>query len=272
MWYRQAINSVVVNPSGQLGNVFPGIKPKKFDVDNDVRFKVTQDYKTNEYTITAYHVNGRILGFIIFRAPDYADTAQVKQLYLVEYPTKREDPLNPEEEVLGDPLNKQDRFKSDMIEDLSNSGYSADESSITIIRWGIGQALFREAKKFIQNYRPDVKYIKGYITSKEAFKSRNSVFGLPYIAEDPEELLNYRITEETHPKEREELTQKMTDELLESEFDSVGLTYFNPDSYLVTHKIDRIPYESTELYKKGPKIPMLPKTEENNTPQLKLDI
>ncbi len=38
MWYRKAV--VNVNPSGQIGMDFPGIKPKPFDVENDVDIKI----------------------------------------------------------------------------------------------------------------------------------------------------------------------------------------------------------------------------------------
>ena len=42
-------------------------------------------------------------------------------------------------------------------------------------------------KKFLQNHKPSIQYIKGDVHSKDAFEVRNSVFGLPVESYDPSE-------------------------------------------------------------------------------------
>jgi hypothetical protein len=107
----------------------------------------------------------------------------------------------------------------------------------------------------LQNYKPDIRYLTGYVHSKDAYEARNDVFGLPHHAYDPEGLERYKIDEKTKPEEKEEISKQISDYLMPARFEFTGHSEIPPGMYLVKHKINKIPYENTELYKKGPKLP-----------------
>ena len=235
MWYRTAITTV--NPVGQISMDFPGIKPKKFDVENDVKFELHQEGR-NTYQISALLGDGRSLGYISFYIVPEDDTAKIEMVSLREYPTAKvewEESANPT-----------DRFKSDIIKELKDAGYSVDESSVSRLKWGIGKKLYEEALKFIQNNYPDVQYITGYVHSKDAYQSRNSVFGLPIHAYDPDQSSSYEITGYTPQEEAEEISNKISNDLMPSSFDATGYSHIPPSVYYVQHKIpQKLKEEST---------------------------
>jgi hypothetical protein len=243
MWYRIAITKM--DPSGQLNMDFPGIGPKKF---KDVKYEV-KEISGGTYRVSA-KLYDRLIGFLDFTAADYSDTAGILLVSLNEYPAYKgveewETPANPE-----------DRTKLEMLNELKEVGYSVDDSSITRTRWGIGKGLYLEFVKFLQNYKPDIKFIKGDIHTRDAFLLRESVLGLPLEAYDPSESFGYKIDLGTSKKDREDLTRKMSNELLDARFEaSTGFGDIPPDSFIVTNKLPKIPYESTKLYKSLPKIP-----------------
>jgi hypothetical protein len=238
MWYREAVTRV--DPSGQINMDFPDIKPKPFDLKN-VRFDI-ESYENTFYSIKA-NLNGRILGYIDFDAKDWSDTASIQLVSLNEYPA-----YEPKQEW-EKPVNPTDRTKMDMASELKDAGYDVDETSITRTKWGLGKKLYQEMKKFIQKHKPHIKYISGDVHSKEAFQTRNSVFGLPIESYDPTESFGYTIDEKTPKKEREELSKKMPNELLPARFDAMGSGDIPPDSFIVKHRLKRIPYNKTQEYK-----------------------
>jgi hypothetical protein len=245
MWYREAITRV--DPSGQINMDFPGIKPKPFDIDKNVKFEV-EEYDENSYRINA-NIDEKILGHIDFEAKDYSDTAKIIFVELYEYPLRE---AQEEWELFNNPS---DRTKTDMSAELRDAGYNVGESSITRTKWGIGKRLYQEMKKFLQNYKPSIQYISGDVHSREAFESRNSVFGLPIESYDPSESYGYKIEEKTSKQEREDLTRKMPYELLPARFDAMGSGDIPPDSFMVKHRLRRLPYNQTQKYKDSKKIP-----------------
>ena len=244
MWYRLAVTRV--DPSGQINMDFPGVKPKPFDLKN-VTFEVNEPYPNN-YSITA-NLYGKVLGYIDFDASDFSDTAHILLVSLNEYPS-----YAPKQEW-EKPVNPSDRNKMDMSAELKGAGYDVDESSITRTKWGLGKKLYQEMKKFLQNHKPSIQYIKGDVHSKDAFEVRNSVFGLPIESYDPTESFGYKIDEKTPRSEREELSKKMPNELLPARFDAMGSGDIPPDSFMVKHRLKRIPYNKTQKYKDSVKIP-----------------
>jgi hypothetical protein len=244
MWYRIAVTRV--DPSGQINMDFPGVKPKPFNLNNvEFDLEVYNDYL---YSIKA-KLYGKILGYIDFEAKDYSDTAFVQLVSLNEYPA-----YAPKEEWERPP-NPDDRNKMDMSAELKDAGYDVDESSITRTKWGLGKRLYEEMKKFLQNHKPSIQYIKGDVHSKDAFEVRNSVFGLPVESYDPTESYGYKIDEKTPSKEREDLSRKMPNELLPARFESMGIGDIPPDSFMVKHRLRRLPYNKTQKYKDSKKIP-----------------
>jgi hypothetical protein len=244
MWYRTAATRV--DPSGQINMDFPNIKPKPFDLNN-VNFEVKELYP-GSYSITA-NIYGKRIGYIDFQAKDYSDTAFIQLVSLNEYPT-----YSPREEW-EEPINSSDRTKMDMNVELRDAGYDVDESSVTRTKWGLGKRLYEEMKKFLQNHKPHIQYISGDVHSKDAFQARNSVFGLPVESYDPSESFGYKIDEKTPRIEREELSKKMPNELLPARFDAMGSGDIPPDSFMVKHRLKRLPYNKTQKYKDSEKIP-----------------
>ncbi len=231
--YKIAITQV--DPSGQINMDFPGIKPKPFDIDKDVDFKIKYDEYWQNYTITAYLKNGRDLGHITIEAPEGVSTAKIEFITLNEYPNSYgtedwEKPKNPE-----------DRLRPDMMNELKQAGYDVDEYSLTRLKWGLGRRLYEEAKKFLQNNRPDVQYVEGTVHSRDAYNSRNSVFGLPHTAYDPDRSIEHKITDKDSPKQREEISRKISYELFPARFQNSGESEIPPSMYKVKHKLDRLP-------------------------------
>lgn len=244
MWYRTAVTRV--DPSGQINMDFSGIKPKPFDLNN-VEFDI-QVYNDYLYSIKA-KLYGKILGYIDFEAKDYSDTAFVQLVSLNEYPA-----YAPKQDWER-PANSEDRNKMDMSAELKDAGYDVDESSVTRTKWGLGKRLYEEMKKFLQNHKPSIQYIKGDVHSKDAFEVRNSVFGLPVESYDPSESYGYKIDEKTPRNEREDLSKKMPNELLPARFEPMGSGDIPPDSFMVKHRLRRLPYNKTQKYKDSKKIP-----------------
>jgi len=244
MWYREAATRV--DPSGQINMDFPGIKPKPFDLKN-VKFEVKELYSSS-YTITA-NIYGKRIGYIDFQAKDYSDTAKILLVSLNEYPSYSA------REEWEEPINSSDRTKMDMNVELRDAGYDVDESSVTRTKWGLGRKLYQEMKNFLQNHKPHIQYISGDVHSKDAFEARNSVFGLPVESYDPSESFGYKIDEKTPRSEREELSKKMPNELLPARFDVSGSGDIPPDSFMVKHRLKRLPYNKTQKYRDSNKIP-----------------
>lgn len=245
MWYREAVTRV--DPSGQINMDFPNVKPKPFDLKN-VKFEVNESYPEN-YSITA-NLFGRVLGYLDFEAKDFSDTAKILLVSLNEYPA-----YSPKQEW-EKPTNPADRTKMDMSGELKDAGYDIDETSITRTKWGLGRKLYQEMKKFLQNHKPHIQYISGEVHSKDAFQVRNSVFGSPVEAYDPTESFGYKIDEKTSKTEREELSRKMPNELLPARFDAMGSGDIPPDSFMVKHRVRRLPYNKTQKYKDSKKEPL----------------
>lgn len=237
MWYREAVTRV--DPSGQINMDFSGLKPKPFDLKN-VNFEVNEPYPGN-YSITA-NLYGKVIGFIEFDASELTDTAHILLVSLNEYPT-----YSPREEW-EKPINSSDRTKMDMNVELRDAGYDVDESSVTRTKWGLGTRLYQEMKKFLQKYKPSIRFISGDVHSRDAFQARNSVFGLPVESYDPSESYGYKIEEKTPKQEREDLAKKMPYELLPASFDGMGSGDIPPDSFMVKHRLKRIPYNKTQKY------------------------
>lgn len=244
MWYREAVTRV--DPSGQINMDFPGIKPKPFNLKN-IQFDI-EVYNDYFYSIKAI-LNGIVLGYIDFEAKDYSDTAFIQLVSLNEYPSR------PGREEWEKAINPLDRNKMDLNAELRDAGYDVDESSVTRTKWGLGRKLYQEMKKFLQNHKPSIQYIKGDVHSKDAFQVRNSVFGLPVESYDPSESFGYKIDEKTSRSEREELSKKMPNELLPARFDAMGSGDIPPDSFMVKHRLKRLPYNKTQKYKDSKKIP-----------------
>jgi len=244
MWYREAATRV--DPSGQINMDFPGIKPKPFDLKN-VKFEVNEPYP-DSYSVTA-NIYGKRIGYIDFQAKDYSDTAFIQLVSLNEYPSYSA------REEWEEPINSSDRTKMDMNVELRDAGYDVDESSVTRTKWGLGRKLYQEMKKFLQNHKPHIQYISGDVHSKDAFEARNSVFGLPVESYDPSESFGYKIDEKTPKSEREELSRKMPNELLPARFDVSGSGDIPPDSFMVKHRLKRLPYNKTQKNKDSNKIP-----------------
>jgi hypothetical protein len=72
---------------------------------------------------------------------------------------------------------------------------------------------------------------------------------------DPSESFGYKIDEKTPRSEREELSKKMPNELLPARFDAMGSGDIPPDSFMVKHRLRRLPYNKTQKYKDSVKIP-----------------
>jgi len=244
MWYREAVTRV--DPSGQINMDFPDVKPKPFDLKN-VEFDI-EVYNDYLYSIKA-KLYGKTLGFIDFEAKDYSDTAFIQLVSLNEYPAY--EPKQEWEKF----VNPTDRTKMDMTAELTDAGYDVDESSVTRTKWGLGKRLYQEMKKFLQNHKPTIQYISGDVHSKDAFETRNSVFGLPVESYDTTESYGYKIDEKTPRKEREELSKKMPNELLPARFEPMGGGEIPPDSFMVKHRLRRLPYNKTQKYKDSVKIP-----------------
>ena len=244
MWYREAATRV--DPSGQINMDFPGVKPKPFDLKN-IQFDI-EVYNESLYSIKA-NLYGKTLGYIDFEAKDYSDTAFIHLVSLNEYPSYSA------REEWEKPINSSDRTKMDMNVELRDAGYDVDESSVTRTKWGLGRKLYQEMKKFLQNNKPTIQYISGDVHSKDAFQARNSVFGLPVESYDTSESFGYKIDEKTPRSEREELSKKMSNELLPARFDAMGSGDIPPDSFMVKHRLRRLPYNKTQKYKDSTKIP-----------------
>jgi hypothetical protein len=247
MWYREAVTRV--DPSGQINMDFPDVKPKPFDIDKDVDFKIKYDEYWKSYSITAFLKNGRDLGHISMEVPEGMDTAKIEFVTLNEYPNSKgteewEKPKNPE-----------DRLKPDVINELKQAGYDVDESSYTRLKWGIGKRLYEEAKKFLQKNKPEVKFVEGTVHSRDAYNSRNSVFGLPDSAYDPDGSTWYRIHQDLSPEEREEMSKKISYELFPSRFQNSGESEIPPSMFSVKHRLEKIPYTRTQNFKDTPKKP-----------------
>ena len=244
MWYREAVTRV--DPSGQINMDFPDVKPKPFDLKN-VKFEVDEPYPNN-YSITA-KIYGKVIGFIEFDASDLSDTAKILLVSLNEYP------IYSAREEWEKPINSSDRTKMDMNVELRDAGYDVDESSVTRTKWGLGTRLYQEMKKFLQKHKPSIRFISGDVHSRDAFQARNSVFGLPIESYDPSESYGYKIDEKTPKKEREELSKKMPYELLPARFDAMGSGDIPPDSFMVKHRLKRIPYNKTQKFMDSKKTP-----------------
>lgn len=241
MWYRKAV--VNVNPSGQIGMDFPGIKPKPFDVENDVDIKIKKE--DFYYTIYALTKDGRELGHISFNAGDYSSTAVIDFSTLIDYPS-----------FIGEkdwqkPKNPGDKLKGDLVSELKKAGYDADESSVTRLKWGIGNKLYRELKKFLQQHKPNIDFVEGTVHSRDAYNSRNAVFGLPHFAYDPDQSCEYKISSDDSLAKREEIAKKIGYELQPARFDVYGESEIPPSMFKVIHKLDKLPYEETEAYKQS---------------------
>jgi len=244
MWYREAVTRV--DPSGQINMDFPDVKPKPFDLKN-VKFEIDEPYPNN-YSITA-KIYGKIIGFIEFDASDLSDTDKILLVSLNEYP------IYSAREEWEKPINSSDRTKMDMNVELRDAGYDVDESSVTRTKWGLGTRLYQEMKKFLQKHKPSIRFISGDVHSRDAFQARNSVFGLPVESYDPSESYGYKINEKTPRKEREELSKKMPYELLPARFDAMGSGDIPPDSFMVKHRLKRIPYNKTQKFMDPKKTP-----------------
>ena len=244
MWYREAVTRV--DPSGQINMDFPGVKPKPFDLKN-IQFDI-EVYNESLYSIKAI-LYGKVLGYIDFEAKDYSDTAFIHLVSLNEYPSYSA------REEWEKPINSSDRTKMDMNVELRDAGYDVDETSITRTKWGLGTRLYQEMKKFLQKYKPSIRFISGDVHSRDAFQARNSVFGLPVESYDPSESYGYKIEEKTPKQEREDLARKMPYELLPARFDGMGSGDIPPDSFMVKHRLKRIPYNKTQKFKDSKKIP-----------------
>jgi hypothetical protein len=144
----------------------------------------------------------------------------------------------------------------DMNVELRDAGYDVDESSVTRTKWGLGKRLYQEMKKFLQKYKPSIRFISGDVHSRDAFQARNSVFGLPVESYDPSESYGYKIEEKTPKQEREDLARKMPYELLPARFDGMGSGDIPPDSFMVKHRLKRIPYNKTQKYMDSKKEPI----------------
>lgn len=244
MWYREAVTRV--DPSGQINMDFPGFKPKPFDLNN-VKFEVKEPYP-DFFSITA-NIYGKVIGYIDFEAKDLSDTARILLVTLNEYPSYSA------REEWEKPINSSDRTKMDMNVELRDAGYDVDETSVTRTKWGLGTRLYQEMKKFLQKYKPSIRFISQDVHSRDAFKASNSVFGLPVESYDPTESYGYKIDEKTPKKEREELSKKMPYELLPARFDVMGNGDIPPGIFMVKHRLRRLPYNQTQKYMDSTKIP-----------------
>jgi hypothetical protein len=241
--YKIAITQV--DPTGQINMDFPGIRPKPFDIDKDVDFKIKYDEYWQSYRISAYLKNGRDLGHISIEVPEGMDTAKIEFVTLNEYP------ISKGTEEWEKPRNPEDRIRPDVMNELKQAGYDVDESSYTRLKWGIGKRLYEEAKKFLQKNKPNVKFVEGTVHSRDAYNSRNSVFGLPNSAYDPDGSTWYRIHQDHSPEEREELSKKISYELFPARFQNSGESEIPPSMFSVKHKLDRLPAKKDKQDQSG---------------------
>lgn len=252
MWYKSVLASfdklavVKVDPSGQINMDFPGVKPKPFNINQALKFKITRDDMFGDYQISAY-LNDRKLGYILFDFPEHnPEIVNVQMVTLQEYPIYKG------KEHWEESANPEDRTKSDMIKELINSGYDADETTVTRTKWGIGKRLYQEFQKFVKKTKPEVKFITGDVHSKDAYEARNTVFGLPANVHDPEGMSRFKITEKTPKEDLEDMSRKISDDLNVSRFEFTGHADIPQSYYSVIHNIDKSPIKSSD-FKQGEK-------------------
>jgi hypothetical protein len=254
MWYKLAITKV--DPSGQINMDFsgkntyplnPGEKPKRFDLSN-LKFEVVQEDPIKypeEYTLYALLNDGRKLGYIYFEAPDNSETADIKYTSIYEYPTSIG------EKEYGKPVNSEDKTKSEYLDQLSSAGYLVDDSSVTRTDWGIGKTLYQELKKFLQENKPNIKFVTGKVHSKEAFWARYKGLGFPVEALDPYQSYNKEIKEKHSNLSEEEklkMIRNMANELGSSSFDSSGRSDAPKWEFNVKNKIENLPSNDKQKF------------------------
>lgn len=154
MWYRTSITRI--NPTGQIDIDFGNEYKTKLDLKKIIEIRIKENSKTKK-TIEAYLKNtNSLLGSLEFEHDDKA--VSIEAVYVKEYTTEE---------------------MQKYLKALQEVGYQTDQSSISRRRWGIGNLLYKELKKYIKENLPYVTKIMGDVHSKEAFQARNRVFGYP---------------------------------------------------------------------------------------------
>ena len=92
-----------------------------------------------------------------------------------------------------------------------------------------------------------------YRNGNERIKTnrRNSVFGLPNSAYDPDGSTWYRIHQDHSPEEREELSKKISYELFPARFQNSGESEIPPSMFSVKHKLDKLPVKRDKQDQSG---------------------
>ena len=155
MWYREAVTRI--DPSGQLNIDYGDDYKKRFDPRKVIDFNYVGSGIETPHIINAY-LKGteQLLGSIEFLP--HSRIVDVMSISVQQYTT--------------DQMQK-------YLQALKDSGYIVDESSVSRKGWGIGELLYREMKSYISKNFPYIVEIAGEVHSKEAFKARNKVFGMP---------------------------------------------------------------------------------------------
>lgn len=181
MWYRTS--KIKSDLTGQLYADYFNSKPEKIDIDKyfDIKF----DY--NNSTDAPFYPKSQKKFDIDLHYPDeYNMDKQSHILTITAINKKNSEPAAQIKIIF--PFSHQ---KAAIIDDISVFGKKSyqqlykswgDELSkdeMTYANNGLGQLLYNKATQWIQENKPEVKFITGYVSSKEAYLSRIKALGKP---------------------------------------------------------------------------------------------
>lgn len=202
MWYRTSkIKSL---PSGQLyfddNNQSEKINPEEY-------FQLTYDYK-NSTDIPNYPKSKDQFDIDLHYPDEYNMNSQAHVLTITAINKKNSEPAAEMKIIF--PFSHQHAAIIDDLRVLGKIGYQQlfkswgnelSKDEMTYAKNGLGQFLYTKAIQWIKENKPEVEFVTGYISSKEAYKSRIKALGKPDyirprdiskpISVDDEQIINH---------------------------------------------------------------------------------
>jgi hypothetical protein len=180
MWYK--FSKIKSLPSGQLyfedNNQSEKINPEEY-------FDIIFDYN-NSTDIPNYPKSKDQFDIDLHYPDEFNMDARAHILTITAINKKNSEPAAQMKIIF--PFSHQDAAIIDDISVYGKKGYQQllkswgkelSKDEMTYAKNGLGQFLYTKATQWMQENKPEVKFVTGYISSKEAYKSRIKALGKP---------------------------------------------------------------------------------------------